>query len=162
MRGTTPTQLSDNLVDFLMGALQLCRDDIDQLGIERVERTRPSQRSGIYDELRVTMMEPADRDWLAGRGKLLAPHRDKEGKPTAGLRLDIPDYLAGDFRTLEDYGLLMKRQHGQGTKKYIKYDDSIYSIYLELRLPGGRSYLKITPQLAKELRETNDLSLIHI
>ena len=156
IRGSNSTEISDKLVDFLEGALKLGKDDIAQLGIDSVERTRPSQRSGIYDEVRVTMQETADRDWLAARGRYLAPYRTTEGKPTAGIRLDIPDYLAGDFRTLEDYGLLMKRLHGPSTKKYIKYDDAAFMIYLELRLPGGRSYLKITPSLAKELRESND------
>ena len=65
--------------------------------------------------------------------------------------MDVPDYLAGDFKTLNNYGYQMKRVHGKSTRKYVKYDDDNYSLLLDLKLPGAGSYLKIGPSLAKSL-----------
>ena len=50
----------------------------------------------------------------------------------------------------------MRRQHGKETRKYIKYDDDDYSIFLELRLPGNPVWLRISPFLARELKEQAD------
>ena len=129
---------------------------MEALGIQTVERIKRSRPGGIYDEVKVTFGEAVDRDSVAYKGNMLSEFVDKDGRPTAGIRLDIPDYLAGDFKTLTDYGIRMRHLHGKTTRRYIKYDEDNYTIYLELRLPHGRSYLKITPDLAKRMREEDD------
>lgn len=78
---------------------------------------------------------------------------DNEGKPQAGFRMDIPDFLGGDHKVLNDYGFRMKRIHSKETRKNIKFDEAAYSLVLELKLPGDDSWIKITPALAKELRQ---------
>ena len=51
---------------------------------------------------------------------------------------------------------MMRRLHGKDTKRYIKYDDDDYSLFLELRLPGNPVWLRIFPCLARELKEEAD------
>ena len=50
----------------------------------------------------------------------------------------------------------MRRLHGKETRRYVKYDDEDYSIFLELRLPGNPVWLRISPFLARELKEEAD------
>ena len=91
------------------------------------------------------------RDEFAWKGRFLAGRIDDDGASTAGFRMDIPDYLSADFKSLNDYGYLMKRTHGKTTRKYINYNDEECGLYLELRLPGAPSHLRISPELARSL-----------
>ena len=50
----------------------------------------------------------------------------------------------------------MKRAHGQGVKRYIKYDEPSFSLVLELRIPGNEAWLRIPPRLAVELRQRSE------
>ena len=81
---------------------------------------------------------------------------DEEKKPLAGIRMDIPDYLGADFRTLQNYGMRMRSIHGPDTRKYIKFDDAGLGLYLELKLPGDATWIKLTPALARELDDHSD------
>ena len=61
---------------------------------------------------------------------------------------------------LNDYRYRVKRIHGKDTCKYIKFDEAAYSLVLELKLSGDSSWLRITPSLARELKneyETDDI-----
>ena len=157
--GESQERIRQNLEDFLKNCLLQTSSEVELLGIERVTRVRnqPSQR--IHNEVRVTMNRQWAREHIASKGRMLADYVDSENRPTAGIRMDIPDFLATDFRTLDRYGVRMRNTHGKLTKKYVKYDESNLSLILELRLPGDSAWMKITPSLARELV---DLSLIHI
>ena len=101
------------------------------------------------------------RDEMASKGRLLAECRDPEGKPTAGLRMDVPDFLGRDYKLLTDYGFRMWRAHGEGTKRYVKYDEDCYGLVLELKLPAAQSYLRITPDMARSFNEEGDIAEIN-
>ena len=149
--GSNPTEISNSLKDFLSKSLSIKKEDIGCLGIRWVERTRIPPRSKINNEVRVTFTSQYYRDELASKGRQLAGHIDNTGASTAGFRLDIPDFLSSDFKVLNDYGYLMKRTHGKDTRKYIKYDDEEFGLYLELKLPDAGGYLRINPDLARSL-----------
>ena len=151
--GKTPQEISDNLSLFLQGALLLSKTEVDSLGIDWVERTRVAPRSKIHNEVRILLPDPRTRDFLASKGRMLSTYVDNARRPTAGFRMDIPDYLAKDYKILEDYAFRMREAHGRDTRKSIRYDDNGYTIYLDLKLPGSMSWLRITPDLARELRE---------
>ena len=87
---------------------------------------------------------------------MLASYVDSEKRPLAGIRMDIPDYLGSDFRTLQNYGMKMRSIHGPDTRKYVKFDDANLAIYLELRLPGESTWIKLTPARARELDDHSD------
>ena len=154
--GANPEEISTKLRDFLQGALLMTSSEINNAGIQWIERTRPTNRSDIYEEIKIIFDTKHARDSIAAKGRLLASYVDQAGKPRAGFRLDVPDYLGADFKVLYDYGNSMRRQHGKDTRRYIKYDDDDYSLFLELRLPGNPVWLRISPYLARELKEEAD------
>ena len=55
-----------------MGALLMTRAEVDDAGIKWIERTRPTNRSDIYQEVRVVFEDKQCRDAVASKGKLLA------------------------------------------------------------------------------------------
>ena len=63
---------------------------------------------------------------ITSKGRMLADYKDETGHPTAGMRMDVPDFLASTFKILDNYGARMRRIHGKETRKYIKYDEPAY------------------------------------
>ena len=108
-------------------------------------------KSKIQHEIRVTFANQFLRDEFASKGRLLADHVDEAGFSTASFRLDVPNYLARDFKVLNDYGYQMRCVHGKLTRRYVKYDDENLRLILELKFPGAGCYLKIRAKLARSL-----------
>ena len=90
------------------------------------------------------------------RGGYLASYVDSNNKPLAGIRMDIPMYLTGTFKLLSTYGYKLKQIHGEGTRRYIKYNETNLSLYLDVKTPDSDEWLKITLNQAKELQEVRD------
>ena len=154
--GDTPERMRSNLEDFLKNALLQTDAEVELLGIERVARIRNQPGQRVHNEIRVQMSRPWARDHIASKGRLLSEYVDQENRPTAGIRMDVPDFLAADFKTLDRYGLRMKNTHGKGTKRYIKYDEPNLGLILELRMPGDFTWLRITPSMAREFVDASD------
>ena len=148
--GRTEQEMMNNLNDFLMAGVGMAEEDVVNLGIDGVERAKSAPRAQAYSEIKVILSDADSRDHLASQGKHLSQYVDADGKPTAGFRMEVPDYLGGDFKTLNDYGFAMRRMHGQSTRWYIKYDDPKYGLVLELRIRESECWLKIKPQLARK------------
>ena len=154
--GHTEAQLQKELDSFLRGALLMTTSEIEALGIDSITRTRTQPGMRVHNEVRVSFHHYGERDLLARKGNLLATYVDEDSKPLEGIRMDIPDYLGADFRTLQNYGIKMRSIHGQDTRKYIKFDEPALGIFLELRLPGDTNWIKITPAAARELDDSSD------
>ena len=75
---------------------------------------------------------------------------DKEGRPTAGIRLEIPEELKDTFRLLARFGTRLRARHGDGTKRHIKFDDFSGTLYTNIKLPGDTTWTKVTPAMARE------------
>ena len=80
----------------------------------------------------------------------LATCTDHEGKPTAGIRLEIPDELADSFCLLSRFGTRLRARHGPGTKRHIKFDDYSGSLYSNVKLPGDESWTRVTVPMASD------------
>ena len=154
--GVDEAEMMKSLCSFLSGALLHSEQEIGFLAIEKVRRVRTQPGGLVHHEVRVTFAHLTATDHIATKGTMLAKYTDPEGKPTAGIRIDVPDYLAHDFKLLDSYGKRMRRIHGKETKKYVKYDDARISLLLELRLPGEESWIKITPDIVRELDSSSD------
>ena len=74
---------------------------------------------------------------------------DREGRPTAGIRLEVPPELGDTFWLLSCFGTRLRARHGTGTKRHIKFDDYNGSMFTNVKLPGDKSWTKITPEMAK-------------
>lgn len=80
----------------------------------------------------------------------LADAVDSEGRPTAGIRLEIPRELEDTFSLLSRFGTRLRARHGQGTKRHIKFDDFTGSLFTNVKLPGDVNWTRVTPNMARE------------
>ena len=80
---------------------------------------------------------------VAGHTKNLAAYVD-------GLRPEIPDFLGGIHKGLEQYGRLLKRRHGGGMKRSLKFDYASLTLYMDVKLPNSDEWLKVDWVMAKD------------
>ena len=90
------------------------------------------------------------RDLVVSSSPNLSSRIDKEGRPTAGIRLEVPPELDDTFRLLHRFGTRLRARHGTGTKRHIKFDDYNGSLFTNIKLPGDTSWTKVTPAMARE------------
>ena len=114
IEGKEDAAIKENFRIFCQDALLLGKSTISELGIETVERTRSSPRGRPFLEIIVTFADNFARDRVFSCGPQLSEYRDEDGKPTCGIRLQIPGHLMGQFRTLESYAFAQRNQHGKG------------------------------------------------
>ena len=93
---------------------------------------------------------PSVRDNIVSHSANLAPCVDDGGKPTAGLRLEIPRELNDTFKLLSRFGTCLRARHGVGTKNHIKFDDFTGSLYSNVKLPGDETWTRVSPATARE------------
>ena len=105
---------------------------------------------------RQVFKDPSIRDLVARHASNLSEAKDRNGKPAAGMRIEIPPYLGGTFKMLENHGHSLRRKHGPMLKRHIKFDDMELSMYLDVRLPGENEWVKVTPEFAKGCRRQTD------
>lgn len=90
-----------------------------------------------YTEIKVLVefYDKKKRDLVMTSSPNLAGKVDQEGKPTAGIRLEIPTELNDTFRLLTSFGARLRARHGPGTKRHIKFDDYSASLFPNIKLP---------------------------
>ena len=72
------------------------------------------------------------------------------------MRLDYPAFLGGTFRNLEWYGAHLRKEHGMGTRRNIRFDEENLSLYMDVLLPGAeQKWLRVSPQMAEEAKREN-------
>ena len=78
------------------------------------------------------------------------------------MKLDYPAFLGGIFRDLEWYGAYLRKEHGQGMRRNIRFDEEALSLYMDVLLPGNKEWLRVTPKMAgeerRESQEINEMS----
>ena len=149
--------MTANFRKFMIGALQICAQDISKLGILRVIRSDLPPHTQAYNEVLVIFKDLRQRDYVYMKSRLLAKYIDPETrKPTAGFRMEIPDYLMSTFKLLEEVGYQLRDEYGERLRKYIKYDDNNISLYMEVRFPEERRWFRMSPRAAKEIHESGD------
>ena len=111
----------------------------------------------------VVFRDPSTRDTVIGSSARLASHVDAAGRPTAGIRLEVPPALRPTYSVLFKYGQTLRARHGPGTRRHIKFDDTDCSLYLNVKLPSDPGWSKVTPEVARrglkmrEQRTNSDL-----
>ena len=150
----------DEVKEFLRGALLFERDEVEEMGITDCRRVNQARNSFIHSEVKISVSTPEDRDKIMGKGRLLASYVDNDRKPTAGLRMEVPRYLESTFKTLYNVGTDLRRNHSPNTKKYIKFDEHKYDLFLEVRLDGRRDWLRIDPETAREIAAENNKKML--
>ena len=79
----------------------------------------------------------------------LAGAIDALGKPTAGTRIEVPPQLDDVFRLLSRFWTRLRARHGKGTRRHIKFDDFLGSLYCNVKLPGDTDWTRVSPALAR-------------
>ena len=150
--GDTDSAIWEGVGEFIHEILRVDIKEVRQDDIESVRRVIDSSVRGApnREEVLVTFFDKAVRDTVVSHSINLSGMVDSGGKPTAGLRLEIPKELEGTFKLLSRFGTRLRARHGVGTKRHIKFDDFNGSLYTNIRLPGDETWTKISPKTAQE------------
>ena len=130
------------------------KDDLGHLNLTEhwIESiSRPNFQSGpsAVDEVVVRFKTADLRDAVMGSSSRLTTKIDDQGKPTAGLRIEITAALRPAMKILERYGQQLRARHGPGTRRHFKFDDIDRSLYLNIKLPGDTRWSKVTLDMAR-------------
>ena len=164
IRAANEVDLWGEVGEFLHGLLQIPEENMNQDDIEAITRVgRPDLAGNIHNEVIVKFFDKRKRDDVFANASYLSTAIDKEGTPTAGLRLEVPRELEDTFRLLSRFGTRLRARHGRGTKRHVKFDDFCGSLYANIKLPGDTSWTRVTPDMAREdlersMREENELN----
>ena len=138
--------------EFIHDILRVSTEEVGQSDIEDVRRV--ANIAGMPEterrEVLVTFYDKKKRDTVISNSTNLASFVDATGKPTAGVRLEIPKELDDTFRLLSRFGTRLRARHGAGTKRHIKFDDFSGSLYANIKLPGDTSWTRVTAEMARD------------
>ena len=151
--GANKEEMMDSLKDFCMNALLLGDSNLGVIGIDRA---RSSPRGRAYLETVVEFEDADSRDRVFSCGPRLSGYRDKDDRPTCGLRLQIPGHLMTQFRTLEAFAYSHRNRHNGNVKKHIKFDDSNYGLYVQLKHSRDDEWTNFSFETAKAEQEKNN------
>ena len=135
IKGDDVGELETNFRDFCLEALMVTQETIDVTVLDGIIRVRNAPSNRIYLKICVTFQTTEERDFFSSKARNLAAYRDEDGKPEAGIRMDIPPFLLSTFKLLNDHGYDIRDVHGKETKCYVKFDEEKLSLILEVRLP---------------------------
>ena len=150
IQGDTEDSVWEGISDFLHEILAMREDEIGQEDIESI--VRPVRGRVLMDrrEVIVKFYDKQKRDQVVSSSPCLASRVDKEGKPTPGIRLEVPPELHDTFRLRHRFGTRLRARHGVGTKRHIKFDDFNGSLFTNIKLPGDSSWTRVTSAMARE------------
>ena len=152
IKGNNQDELDANFRDFAVETLQIPTIVIRSTSIADVIRVRSSPNNAVYMGVLVTFGEITDRDLFFSKARNLSEYR----APTAVIRLDIPPFLLGTFKMLNNHGYEIRKANGNDTRRYIKYNEESLSLFLEVKLPNQTKWIKIRPEQARTYCEEKD------
>ena len=154
--GNDPQEMWTSVGNFLKGNLGLEAQLRDGM-VESVSRVVIPSGPGVTSEALVVFSDSNVRDMVLGTAAKLGPFRDHSGKPTAGMRMEVPPTLQQDFRILFRYGQNLRTRHGIGTRRHVKFDDLAKGLYLNVKLPGDEGWSRVNLDIAKRGLRARDV-----
>ena len=130
---------------FLKNILKIPADVLLDVGNIDVNKP-PEPKPKIPDEVIVVFGSAAARDVVKAAGKNLA------GQTGAGMRIQVPNFLMGNFHALQGLAYYMK-QNDQSIQRSIKFDDEELDLVLDVKIED--SWRRVTPAQAKEAARNN-------
>ena len=136
IKGKSESEMWSGVGSFIHDTLKVPELEVCQEHIEDIRRLRsPRGRNHIHNEMLVIFNDPEIRDLVSGYARNLSEHFDINGKPTAGIRTDVPFHLRQTYKMLDDHGFALRKRYGEGFKRHIKFDDIKKSFFLNVKLP---------------------------
>ena len=120
--------LEESVRTFFKRYLKIPPSVADGAEIELIKRQDQPRRSKIQREVLVRFKSIQARDTIHSYAANLA-----DFKGTAGLRLEIPDFLRGVFRRFESHGAALRNKYGQ-VKRSVRFDDANMSLLMDVKL----------------------------
>ena len=148
IRGNSDRALWESVGVFMSS--NLCLPNVKENMIESVSRPLIPSGAAAKDEVLVVFKDSDTRDAVMGASAKLADFIDPNGKPTAGLRIEVPRNLRGAFSALFKFGQLLRVRHGEGTRKHVKFDDLDRTLYLNVKLPGDERWSRVSVEVARK------------
>ena len=148
--GKTENQMRTSLDKFFSEKLKIPTGDLSNDDINFIRRTRATKRSKIQDEVLVSFTSTAARDLVQSHAKNISSWIGEDGKPLAGVRMEVPERLMSDFKSLEQYGHAMREKYGREFKRHTKMDDAGLCVYLDVYLPGPKVWMRVDVDLARK------------
>ena len=156
IRGDSKEEIWRATQTFLTTNLRL-GNSISENMIEDIVAARIPSGPGVDREAIITFKDARTRDLVMGSASKLAEYIDSNGKPTAGMRMEIPSFLQQEFRVLFRYGQTLRTRHGVGTRRHVKFDEMEKSLYLNVRLPRDDRWSLVSLEMAKRGLRTKEL-----
>lgn len=135
--------------------MEIPEENLPEDAVEAVRRLHPTRRRSeapgtrrIQHEVLVVFRDVATRDMIFSYASNLGKTNGTASQ--AGVRMEIPPHLTGIFKTLDSHGQLLRKRHGPGVKRSIKFDDLEMSLYMDVKLPDESSWLKVDYATARE------------
>lgn len=117
--------------------------------VAKIVRPPTPSSHGVIDEVQILFTTTDVRDTVIGSSSKLAGKVDSTGRPTAGIRIEIPPHLKAAFNVLNHFGQQLRTRHGIGTCRHVKFDDMDRSLYLNIRLPGEDGWSRVDLEFAR-------------
>ena len=152
--GTAPAAVWKSMGEFLHRLLGL--GNIGENLIENIARPRRQSSYLVKDEAIVLFKLVETRDSVIGASAKLANMVDANRRPTAGIRLEVPNMLRPAFNTLRRYGHQLKMRHGPGTRHHVKFDDDLKTMFLNVKLPEEERWSRVELDLARRGLQLRD------
>ena len=140
--GTT-AELKENSGAFFYEVMEIPPSVLPESKVVEIERVPSMRHRPEHDEILITFSDIAIRDIVSSYARNLAPRRTETGKPTAGLRMVVPDHLTGIQRALDRHGHRLKKLHGPGLRRNLKFDDTDCTLFLDVCLPGENDWMRV-------------------
>ena len=150
VKGNTVIEQQIELEKFINTKLKISTGTLGKEDFQFVRRVKATKKSKINDELLVSFTSVRARDLVQSYARNLGEWTDAEGKPTAGIRMEVPERLLGDYKALEQYGHAMKNKHKIGFKRHIKIDDSGLCLYMDIYVPKAKEWIRVDMELVQE------------
>ena len=138
-----------NAANFFFKDNLALENQIAESMIESIDRVEIPSGPGVRLEALVVFKDSANRDTVMGAASKLSGFIDSNNKPAAGIRMEVPARLRPVFRTLFRYGQTLRQRHGPGTRRHVKFDDTLRSLYLNAKLPGDEQWTRVSFDVAR-------------
>ena len=145
--GSMREDLWRNACFFLQS--HLCLNNIVERDVSSISRPKISSGRAAKDEIIIKFANIATWDTVVRASAKLAGSIDRDGRPTAGIRIKVPRRLRMAFSILFRYGQQLTGRHGEGTRKHVKFDNTTRSLYLNVKLPGDERWSRVSLEVAR-------------